>query len=192
MYLDILALDSVGRTNAQTSSPSTLRLASTITLSLAFLAPPRPHDRFYRPCNLAVTAELPGRTCLGGAASSARRRPRRCACSVLLQFPAHLERTGHAVVQIDAYAAMTGASLFTHVREHLGWTYDRSEDLSRYRDLGAFDYLVTSTPQLFDPARFAKIFATKGFAGLKRWKGIAPWPRFEDKVWVLERAKGGV
>jgi hypothetical protein len=94
-------------------------------------------------------------------------------------------------VQIDAYAAMTGASLFTHVRERFGdWTYDRSEDLAaHYSDLGAFDYLVTSTPRAYDGRHFRPITAAFGFAGLRRWRGLPVGPKFEAKVWVLERIR---
>lgn len=88
-------------------------------------------------------------------------------------------------VHIDAYAAMTGASLFTQLdRDHV--FYDRNESTT---DFTSFDYLVVH--DVFAPEDFDVGAAIWGYAGMEKRtvmdKLRLPVPVYAEQVWVLKK-----
>ena len=67
-------------------------------------------------------------------------------------------------VHLDAFAAMTGASLFTHSP---GLHVNKSETLATADDYATFDALVTHEPALHR-ARFRRLSGAVGFPGIRR------------------------
>lgn len=91
-------------------------------------------------------------------------------------------------VHVDAYSAMTGASLFTQTsRESI--IYNRNESIT---DFAPFDYLVVHDH--LDSGDFDVAASVSGYAGMGRrmimGKLPLPTPRFEEQVWVMKNRAG--
>lgn len=102
-----------------------------------------------------------------------------------------------ATVHLDAFSAMTGASLFTHPSSlHV----NKSESLTSPSDFAAFDYLVTHEPSPHT-ANFDIIAEISSFTGLRqrRWPTadslldrclqLSPVsPVFEPTVFIMRKS----
>jgi hypothetical protein len=109
-------------------------------------------------------------------------------------------------VHLDAFTAMTGASLFTHEFAP-SWHYNKSETLSAPVDFALFDYVLTHSPSfhrdLFEVEGVVSAFGgvrkaplqshgdhtDVGKRGLSDWvQIIVPWTiRWEEQVWIMKR-----
>lgn len=99
-------------------------------------------------------------------------------------------------VHLDAFAAMTGASLFTHSP---ALRVNKTETLRTADDYAAFDALVSHEPELHRE-RFQRVSGAVGFAGIRRGpppltgtlvdrlaRFLPVHPAFDEQVSVLVR-----
>ena len=100
-------------------------------------------------------------------------------------------------VHLDAFSAMTGASLFTHANEPR-WRYNKSESLIKADEYDVFDALLTHEPERH-LERFEKMVGALAFTGFRqdgkaarahgrfqRLWNLLPWrPTFQQTVWVM-------
>lgn len=67
-------------------------------------------------------------------------------------------------VHVDAYSAMTGASLYTY--QNPLWTYNRTESLAAPKDYDSFEVLVTHDPA-FHSHCFDTVAEVTAFSGIQ-------------------------
>jgi hypothetical protein len=109
-------------------------------------------------------------------------------------------------VHLDAFTAMTGASLFTHQFTPT-WNYNKSETLSSPLNFDSFDYVLTNSPSLHGDL-FETEEVVSAFGGLRRnrqrsegeegdakprslfdaVRSIVPVTiHWEERVWIMKR-----